>query len=43
MSQLEKRLNAFINAPVPKWDDLVTLMKQLGYQKIEGEGSRVLL
>jgi len=41
MSQLEKLLEKFINTPFPKWDDLVSLLKKLGYKQLEGDGSRV--
>jgi len=41
MSQLEKLLEQFINTPFPKWNEVITLMKKLGYKKLEGDGSRV--
>ena len=41
MSQLEKLLEQFINTPFPKWSEVLTLFKKLGYKKLEGEGSRV--
>jgi predicted RNA binding protein YcfA (HicA-like mRNA interferase family) len=40
MSQLEKLLEQFINTPFPKWSEAITLLKKLGYRKLEGEGSR---
>lgn len=41
MSQLEKLLEQFINTPFPKWSEVINLMKKLGYNKLEGDGSRV--
>ncbi|PPD20584.1 MAG: HicA protein [Methylomonas sp.] len=41
MSQKEKLLAQFTNTPNPKWDDVSSLMKQLGYKQIAGSGSRV--
>jgi predicted RNA binding protein YcfA (HicA-like mRNA interferase family) len=41
MSQLEKLLEQFINTPFPKWNEVINLMKKLGYTKLEGDGSRV--
>lgn len=41
MSQLEKLLEKFINTPFPKWDELVSLLKKLGYKQLDGDGSRV--
>ncbi|EGW21716.1 LOW QUALITY PROTEIN: HicA protein [Methylobacter tundripaludum SV96] len=41
MSQLEKLLEQFINIPFPKWNDVLTLLKKLGYKKLEGDGSRI--
>jgi len=41
MSQLEKLLENFINTPFPKWSDVARLLNQLGYEKLEGDGSRV--
>ena len=43
MSHTRKLLEKFINTPFPKWDDLITLMKKLGYKQLEGGGSRVKL
>lgn len=41
MSHTKKLLEEFINTPFPKWNDVVSLFKKIGYEKIEGEGSRV--
>lgn len=41
MSQLEKLLEQFINTPFPKWSEVLTLLKKLGYKKFEGDGSRI--
>ncbi|MDD2802240.1 MAG: type II toxin-antitoxin system HicA family toxin [Methylococcales bacterium] len=41
MSQLDKLLENFTNTPFPKWSDVASLLKKLGYVKIEGDGSRV--
>ncbi|MGZ3895072.1 type II toxin-antitoxin system HicA family toxin [Methylobacter sp.] len=41
MSQLEKLLEQFINTPLPKWSEVLTLMKKLGYKRLEGDGSRI--
>jgi len=41
MSQLDKLLVNFINTPFPKWNDVSSLLKKLGYEKLEGDGSRV--
>ncbi len=41
MSQTKKLLEQFINTPLPKWSELIALMKKLGYKKLEGDGSRV--
>jgi predicted RNA binding protein YcfA (HicA-like mRNA interferase family) len=41
MSQLEKLLEQFINTPFPKWTEVISLMKKLGYKKLEGDGSRI--
>ena len=41
MSQTKKSLEQFINTPLPKWSELIALMKKLGYKKLEGDGSRV--
>ena len=41
MSQTKKLLEQFINSPLPKWSELIVLMKKLGYKKLEGDGSRV--
>jgi hypothetical protein len=43
MSKAEKLLTKFKAKPPPQnfsWDDLVTLMKHLGYQLEHGSGSR---
>ena len=41
MSHTKKLLEQFINTPFPKWSEVVTLLKKLGYKRLEGEGSRV--
>jgi len=41
MSQLEKLLEQFSNTPFPKWSEVLTLMKKLGYVKNERRGSRL--
>jgi predicted RNA binding protein YcfA (HicA-like mRNA interferase family) len=41
MGQLEKLIGQFINTPNPKWDEVISLMKKLGYIKIEKKGSRM--
>ncbi len=41
MSQVENLLEQFINTPFPKWSEVLTLMKKLGYKKLEGDGSRI--
>jgi len=41
MSQLEKLLEQFISTPFPKWNGVLTLLKKLGYKKLEGDGSRL--
>lgn len=41
MRKTNKLIEQFINTPFPKWDDVLTLMKKLGYIKIERKGSRL--
>jgi predicted RNA binding protein YcfA (HicA-like mRNA interferase family) len=41
MRKTNKVIEHFINTPFPKWDDVLTLMKKLGYVKIERKGSRL--
>jgi predicted RNA binding protein YcfA (HicA-like mRNA interferase family) len=41
MSHTKKLLEQFINTPFPKWSEVVTLLKKLGYKRLEGDGSRV--
>jgi len=44
MSKLEKLKRKFLRVPTPKdisWDELVRVLTSLGYQAIEGSGSRV--
>lgn len=41
MSKAEKLLTDFINTPYPKWREVENLLNQLGYEKKEGDGSRV--
>jgi hypothetical protein len=44
MSRLEKLKNKFLRVTTPKdisWDELVRVLGSLGYEPIEGSGSRV--
>lgn len=41
MSKTEKLITDFINSPFPKWKEVEAILKKLGYEKLEKEGSRV--
>lgn len=41
MTKQSKLIESFKSARIFKWNDLVTMLKGLGFKQIEGDGSRV--